>query len=129
MITTKQKCFLKNYVIRHECHLVLIDDCFQEINNLRMTKGDRMIVCKIVAVSEATKRQIIYRVRKSAGQRTEKRTVDGGRRTRVAKHVHRVTCIECNWDMQPQQQGRQHAARTKCDIRTDQFPSFIMSDT
>lgn len=73
---------------------------------------------KIVAVSEATKRQIIYcSARKSADQGTERRMVDGGRRTRVAKHVRRVTCIECNRDMQSQQE-RQHAARTKCDIRS-----------
>lgn len=109
-----------------------VDYWFPEIgiNNLRTIIGDRAIVCKIIAISEAAKRQTIYcSGRKSAGQGTEKRTINGGRRTRVAKHVRRVTCIECNRNIQPQQQGRQHAARTKCNIRTDQFPSFIISDT
>lgn len=45
-------------------------------------------------------------------------------RTRIGKaRASCYGCIECNRDTQPQQRGREHAVRTKYDIRTGQFPS------
>lgn len=81
---------------------------------------------EVVTISEAAKRQIIYCSRRKIGTEREwDRTGQGWQSTCVMLRMYRMQ----SGYAAPQQQGREHAARTKCDIRTGQFPSSTIIDT
>lgn len=80
---------------------------------------------EVVTVSEAAKRQIIYCSRRRIGTERECTQGQGWQSTRVMLRMYRMQ----SGYAAPQQQGREHAARTKCDIRTGQFPSSTIIDS